>query len=88
VGAPPCPVSEDSASEGELGVAECDSYISKYRTCVRTKISSPNTRKQLESALERTLEIWRRTDKDKLRIACRSAAQSARRAFRSFGCDF
>ena len=81
-----------TASADKVGVPECDDYLAKYDACVTSKVPAA-ARAQYESTLAQTRKSWRDLaanpqTKAGLAQACKTATESARQSFKSFGCEF
>lgn len=82
-----------TASAGDkIGVPECDDYIAKYESCVRSKV--PETmRAQLETSLKTARENWKKAaenaaTKGTLAAACKQASDAAAASMKAWGCTF
>lgn len=81
-----------SASEREIGVPECDDYLSKYRRCIADKV--PADRKQsFEDGLARTRASWKTLADNPgarpgLPQACSLARQTAQTTLRQYACSW
>lgn len=82
-----------TASAGDkIGVPECDDYIAKYESCVRSKV--PETmRAQLETSLKTARENWKKaaenaSTKGTLAAACKQANDAAAASMKAWGCTF
>ncbi|HEV7858781.1 MAG TPA: hypothetical protein VGO91_09155 [Pyrinomonadaceae bacterium] len=82
-----------STTTGEkIGVPECDEYIAKYEACISGKVPEA-ARAQYNSGLAQMRKSWQTLaanpqTKASLAQACKTASESARQSFKSFGCDF
>jgi hypothetical protein len=66
--------------------------LAKYEACISGKVPEA-ARAQYNSALAQTRKQWRDLaanpqTKTGLGQACKTASESAKQAFKSFGCDF
>jgi len=82
-----------TASTGDkIGVPECDDYIAKYESCVRSKV--PETmRAQMESTLKTARDNWKKAaetpqGKGTLAAACKQANDAAAASMKAWGCTF
>jgi hypothetical protein len=82
-----------STSAGDkIGVPECDDYIAKYESCVRSKV--PETmRATLESSLKTARENWKKAAENAatrgtLAAACKQANDAAAASMKAYGCNF
>jgi hypothetical protein len=87
------PASETASTTGDnIGVPECDDFITKYDACVSNKVPEM-VRAQYKDAIERWRTEWRRMANDpatrgQLAAACKQAAEQQNEALKSFGCTF
>ena len=89
----PTNASTTTASTGEkIGVPECDDYVAKYESCLRSKV--PEAMKaSLESSLKTARENWKKSAenpqaKATLAAACKQAKEAAAASMKNFGCTF
>jgi len=82
-----------STSAGDkIGVPECDDYIAKYESCVRSKV--PETmRAQMESTLKTARDNWKKAaetpqGKGTLAAVCKQANDAAAASMKAWGCTF
>ncbi len=89
----PTPAATVSAAAGDkIGVAECDDYLAKLDSCVSNKVPEA-ARAQYRTNLETTRKSWRDLaanpqTRSTLATACKQAVESARAAYKGFGCEF
>jgi hypothetical protein len=81
-----------STSGDNIGVPECDEFITKYDACVSNKVPEM-VRAQYKDAIARWRTEWRRMANDpatrgQLAAACKQAAEQQSAALKSFGCTF
>jgi len=85
--------SSTTASAGDkIGVPECDDYIAKYESCVRSKVPEA-MRAQLESSLKTARENWKKAAENtvtrgSLATACKQANAAAAASMKAYGCSF
>ena len=85
--------SSTTASAGnKIGVPECDDYIAKYESCVRSKVPEA-MRAQLESSLKTARENWKKAAENTvtrgtLAAACKQANDAAAASMKAYGCSF
>jgi hypothetical protein len=85
--------SASTASTGDkIGVPECDDYITKYESCVRSKVPEA-MRGTLESSLKTARENWKKaaenaTTRGTLAAACKQATDAAAASMKAYGCNF
>jgi hypothetical protein len=83
---------EAGAEQAEIGVPECDDYLSKYRRCIAEKV--PSERKQsFEDALSRTRASWKTLAANPgarpgLPQACALARQTAQTTLKQYACSW
>jgi hypothetical protein len=88
------PVSTATASNSGpvTGVAECDSFIASYETCVTTKVPEA-ARAQYQTSLNTWRTEWKKLadnpqTKPSLAAMCKTQLEAAKTAFKSVGCTF
>jgi len=87
------PASGTASTTGDnIGVPECDDFITKYDACVSNKVPEM-VRAQYKDAIARWRSEWRRMANDpatrgQLATACKQAAEQQSAALKSFGCTF
>ena len=87
------PASGTASTSGDnIGVPECDDFITKYDACVSNKVPEM-VRAQYKDAIARWRTEWRRMANDpatrgQLATACKQAAEQQAAALKSFGCTF
>jgi hypothetical protein len=87
------PASGTASTTGDnIGVPECDDFITKYDACVSNKVPEM-VRAQYKDAVARWRTEWRRMAHDpatrgQLAAACKQAAEQQSAALKSFGCTF
>jgi len=79
------------SGDGKVGVHECDTYLTLYRTCIETKIPASDQARYREAytqglvALQKTANGMGNTAK--LAESCGMAREAAKSALAKFGCD-
>ncbi|HLL74546.1 MAG TPA: hypothetical protein VK421_04725 [Pyrinomonadaceae bacterium] len=87
------PASSTTAATGDkIGVAECDDYLAKVDDCVTSKVPAA-ARTQYTASIEQTRKSWRDLaanpqTRASLASACKQAVETARAAYKSYGCEF
>jgi len=81
-----------TASGDTVGVAECDSYLAAYESCLKDKVPAA-ARDMLKSSFESTRASWRQAastpeGRAGLANACKTARDTARQAMAAYGCQF
>jgi hypothetical protein len=85
--------SSTTASGDKIGVAECDDYIAKYESCVRSKVPEAQ-RAQMENAFKQARDGYKRaaeTPQGKASLAsiCKQANDAAAASMKAaYGCTF
>lgn len=86
------PAATTAPAGDKIGVAECDDYLAKVDNCVGSKVPEA-ARAQYRTGIEQTRKSWRDLaanpqTRGSLAAACKSATESARQAYKGFGCEF
>ena len=87
------PASSTTAATGDkIGVAECDDYLAKVDNCITSKVPAA-ARTQYTASIEQTRKSWRDLaanpqTRASLAAACKQAVETARAAYKSYGCEF
>jgi hypothetical protein len=81
-----------TASGDKIGIPECDDYLTKYESCVSSKVPEA-ARAQYVATLAQTRKSWRDLaanpqTKASLTQVCKTATESARQTMKSVGCEF
>jgi hypothetical protein len=81
-----------TAAAGELGVAECDAYMTKYMKCVDAK-APKEAKDQMKQAFEAQKTAWKQAaataeGKKALADACKQADSAAKAAMSAYGCEW
>jgi cysteine-rich repeat protein len=74
-----------TATDGSTGVADCDSYLDQYETCMQAVVPSDQF-KQLQTGIRRQRTAWRTMHDSAFKLTslakiCREATELARREF-------
>jgi len=77
---------------GQIGVAECDEYISKVQKCVSSKVPEAS-QAALKQGFEQNIQLWKEAagspaGKKGLVIGCKNALNAAKQSMQAFGCDW
>lgn len=85
------PVTEAAPLEtsGEIGIAECDDYIEKYRACMN-KMPAEG-RAAYQQGLDQMVESWKSIPaeaRSSLAEGCKMSTESSRSAMQAMGCDW
>jgi hypothetical protein len=89
------PAAEEASGEaagGEIGVPECDEYVSKYEGCLKEKVPEASRAAMLD-AFAKTRESWKKMAENEatkagLAQACKQAMEAAKTSMKSMGCEF
>jgi len=82
-----------TASSGDkIGIAECDDYIAKYESCVRSKVPEA-VRAPLENSLKTARDNWKKAaaneqSRGTLAAACKQASDAAAASMKGYGCTW
>lgn len=76
----------------EFGVPECDEYLTKYLTCIDSKVPEA-ARASVRQSLEQTKAAWKQAastpeGKAGLAMGCKQATEAAKMAMTAYGCTF
>ena len=82
----------NSTATAQVGVAECDSFITAYENCVTTKVPEA-TRAQFRTSINTWRTEWKKlADNPQTRgtlvSVCKTQLETARTQMKSFGCTF
>ena len=88
----PATTATAAATGDKIGVAECDDYLTKLDDCITTKVPAA-ARAQYTASIEQTRKSWRDLaanpqTRASLAAACKTAVDTARQTYQSFGCTF
>lgn len=89
--AAPAATSAATAS-GEIGVPECDDYMTKYRQCIESKV--PEAMKAtMRQSFDQATAAWKQAAatpeaRASLASACQQATDAAKAAMQAYGCAF
>ena len=82
----------NSTATAQVGVAECDSFITAYENCVTTRVPEAS-RAQFRNSVNSWRAEWKRlADNPQTRgtlvNVCKTQLENARTQMKSFGCTF
>lgn len=90
----PAPAAPAAAAPAavEFGVPECDEYLTKYLTCIDSKVPEA-ARASVRQSVEQTKAAWKQAastpeGKAGLAMGCKQATEAARMAMTAYGCTF
>lgn len=77
---------------GEIGVAECDEYVTKYKACLSDKVPA-EAKDAMEQGMTTMVNAWKdaaKTEEGKKGLAqgCKTALDSAKTAMQAYGCEW
>jgi hypothetical protein len=86
------PAKAASAAGGEIGIPECDSYMTKYRECIESK-APESIRETLRQSFDQATQAWKQAAatpaaRDGLAQACKQATEAAKAGMQAYGCTF
>lgn len=86
------PAAAAAAPAAEFGVPECDEYLTKYLTCIDSKVPEA-ARASVRQGLDQTKAGWKQIaatpeGKAGLANACKQATEAAKTAMTAYGCTF
>ena len=87
------PSTNTNAASGEaIGIAECDSFLTAYDTCVSNKVPE-NIRAQYKTAINTWRTEWKKlADNPQTRgtlvTVCKQQMETARTQVKAYGCTF
>lgn len=86
------PAATVAATGNKIGVEECDDYLTKYETCIDSKVPAA-ARATLKASFEQTRNAWRATaatpeGRAGLAQACKTATNAAKQATAAYGCTW
>jgi curli biogenesis system outer membrane secretion channel CsgG len=81
-----------TTAAGEFGVPECDSYMSKYKACLDSKVPD-NVKPMLKTTLDQTAAAWRQAastpqGKSALAQSCAQQETLAKQTLAPYGCSW
>jgi len=81
-----------ASADDKIGIPECDDYIAKYESCVRSKVPEA-MRAQMESTLKTARDNWKKAaenaqSRGTLAAACKQASDAAAASMKTWGCTF
>ena len=81
-----------TATGDEIGIPECDNYMTKYRECIESK-APDMVRGTLKQSFDETTKAWKQAAatpaaRDGLAQACKQATEAAKTAMQAYGCSF
>ncbi len=80
------------AGEGQIGVAECDEYLSKVQKCIADKV--PDAAKaMMKDSIGKNIDAWKQAastpeGKAALSMGCKQALDAAKSSMGAYGCEF
>jgi hypothetical protein len=84
-------VSGLATSKWNIGIPECDEYLTRYAKCIEDKLPEA-AKSQMNDAMAQTAKAWQEAAagpaKDGLGPACKAALDAAKQATASMGCEW
>ncbi len=80
------------SGSGEIGITECDTYMTKYRQCIESKV--PDSMKDtIRQSLDQSVAAWKQAAatpeaRTGLAQAYQQATDAAKTAMQAYGCSF
>jgi hypothetical protein len=86
------PTGPENAPDGSVGVKECDEFLSRYLACISAKMPEAQAA-QVRKAMDKARDAWRKaaatpSGREALAKACTQAAEAAKKAVASLGCQW
>jgi hypothetical protein len=90
--ASPSAATNTTASADQVGIPECDAFITKYDECVSSKVPE-SLRPQFKSNIAQWRTAWKQAaanpqTRATLVATCQTTIETARTSMKSFGCTF
>ena len=90
--ASPAPTTATTASATQVGVAECDTFITSYENCVTTKVPE-QARAQFQASITTWRTEWKKlADNPQTRATlagvCKTQLETARTQMKAYNCTF
>ena len=84
-------VSGPATSKWQIGIPECDEYLTKYSRCIEAKVPTA-ARASMNDAMEATARAWKEAAngpaRDQLGPGCKAALDAAKQATAAMGCEW
>ena len=80
------------ATGGQIGVPECDEYLTKYEACVQGKVPE-SVRATFSQSMNQMRDAWKQAavtsaGKAALATGCKQALAAAKQAMTAYGCQW
>ncbi|HJS23194.1 MAG TPA: hypothetical protein VJ751_02405 [Pyrinomonadaceae bacterium] len=90
--APPTNRNDNTGATAQVGVAECDTFITAYENCVTTKVPEA-ARAQFRTSITTWRTEWKKLADDPqtrptLANVCKTHLENARTQMKAYGCTF
>ena len=90
--APPTNKNDNTGATAQVGVAECDTFITAYENCVTTKVPEA-ARAQFRSSIATWRTEWKKLadnpqTRGTLASVCKTQLESARTQMKAYNCTF
>jgi len=84
------PAAAAVASGGQIGVPECDEYLTKYESCIQGKVPE-SVRATFSQSMAQMRDAWKQAaatpqGKQGLAMGCKQALDAAKQAMSAYGC--
>lgn len=81
-----------ASAAGEIGVPECDNYMTKYRECIESKVPA-SVKDTVRQSLDQATSAWKQAaatpeGRATLAQACTAATEAAKASMQAYGCSF
>jgi hypothetical protein len=86
------PAAQVGAAAVQIGVPECDEYLTKYTACIQSKVPA-SVRGTFEQSMNQARDAWKQAasspeGKAALAEGCKQALDAAKQSTASFGCQW
>ena len=85
----PAAVETPAATDYSVGIAECDTYIAKYKACIE-KVPE-ESRAAYQQGLDQMVDSWKQVPEEgkaAMAQSCTSATENAKAAMQAMGCEW
>jgi hypothetical protein len=81
-----------AASASQVGVPECDEYLTKYEACVQGKVPE-SMRATFSQSMAQMRDAWKQAaatpeGKQGLAMGCKQALDAAKQSMTAYGCQW
>ncbi len=90
--AAPAQAAQAGAAAVQIGVPECDEYLTKYTSCIQSKVPE-SMRGTFEQSMNQARDAWKQAasspeGKAALAAGCKQALDAAKQAMTAYGCQW